>query len=133
MSSKFTASPLKPLTSRKPSARTILGPTPGIQHIVEGYDPAEYQTYEGYKKPRGKPDDSRPYTQAEQFARLDTRRHNKGEAARERQFFSLQDARKRIKPIADPDAEKANLRRQSSRRRMRGRLGTLLSQRETLG
>jgi len=48
--------------------------------------------------------------------------------------FSLEDAaRRRIKPVLDPEEGKTERRRSAARRRMRGRLGTLLSQRETLG
>ena len=48
--------------------------------------------------------------------------------------YALEDAaRARIKPIADPDAGKAEKRKRAARLRMRGRLGTMLSQRDTLG
>lgn len=51
------------------------------------------------------------------------------ESRRQQEENRLEDiARKKIKPIADPDAEKSNRRKQSARRRMKGRLGTILSQ-----
>ena len=53
---------------------------------------------------------------------------------RENEMFALEDAaRAKIKPIADPDQEQTIERKRAARRRMRGRLGTLLSERGTLG
>jgi len=48
-------------------------------------------------------------------------------------FQRKQKARQRIAPIADPEAGQAERRRRAARRRMRGRLGTMLSERDTLG
>ena len=42
-------------------------------------------------------------------------------------------ARAKIKPIADPEEGKAKRRKAAARRRRGGRLGTMLTQRETLG
>lgn len=83
-------------------------PTPGVQHTIEGMGKV-------YKSPK--------------FMRafgLDTR----DEARASRQKMT---ARSRIASIADPEAGQAERRRKASRRRMRGRLGTMLSERETLG
>jgi hypothetical protein len=49
-----------------------------------------------------------------------------------RAFELKQEARKRIQPIVDPEAGRSERRRKAARRRMRGRLGTLLSERQTL-
>lgn len=48
--------------------------------------------------------------------------------------FGMEDrARSKLRTIADPDEMAKRERKRSARRRMRGRLGTLLSERETLG
>jgi hypothetical protein len=53
---------------------------------------------------------------------------------REVKGFKLEDEiRAQLKPVADPDAIAQRERKRAARRRMRGRLGTLLSERETLG
>ncbi|MGI9571677.1 MAG: hypothetical protein ACR2PH_18505 [Desulfobulbia bacterium] len=49
-------------------------------------------------------------------------------------FTALQAARARIKPLEDPEAQKATRRKEAARRKLRGRLGTILSDNaETLG
>ena len=53
--------------------------------------------------------------------------------AQNKQYAREDAARARIKPIADPEAGQAARRKRAARRRMRGRLGTLLSERESLG
>lgn len=52
---------------------------------------------------------------------------------KEHQLFQMkQAARARITPIADPLSGVSDRRRRAARQRMRGRLGTMLSERETL-
>lgn len=100
--------------TRKSKPRKVLfdpqsyAPTPGVQHTIEGMGKV-------YKSPK--------------FMRafgLDTR--DKARAATQKMT-----ARSRIKPIADPEAGQSERRRRAARRRMKGRLGTMLSERETLG
>ena len=52
--------------------------------------------------------------------------------AQKREFAAKAKVRAKIKPIADPEEGKAKRRKTAARRRQRGRLGTMLTQRETL-
>ena len=54
------------------------------------------------------------------------------DAQKKRQAADLE-RRKKIKPIADPEAKESERRKKASRRRREGWLGTLLSNPETLG
>jgi len=54
------------------------------------------------------------------------------DAQKKRQAADLE-RRKKIKPIADPEAKESERRKKASKRRREGRLGTLLSNPETLG
>ena len=57
--------------------------------------------------------------------------YNKITGARKEQYRLIDEARAKIKPIADFDAEKSERRKKAAKRRMGGRLGTILT--ETLG
>ena len=73
---------------------------------------------------RGNNDSPPGYARAEVF----------GDREKLKDFKMLQEARSRIKPLEDPEAQKAILRKQAARRKLRGRLGTILSDNtETLG
>ena len=87
---------------------------PGIPHTIEGAPSATIAAPQGLKGVLSAWGDIKSWKGAT------------------KQFEKKQRARKRIKPIADPEAGQSERRRRAARRRMKGRLGTMLSERETL-
>jgi hypothetical protein len=111
---------------KPPSARKImpaLSPpesTPGVPHTVEGYNPEPY-----IQRRRGRVAGDKPGL-ADTIHAFQQYQGNKD-------FKRKQSARARIKPIIDPDEGKSKRRRAAAKRQQGGRLGTMLTQRETLG
>jgi len=100
--------------------------TPGIPHVIEGQgnlmNPAVYRS-------------GRNTTQQDtEGPGLGAKIQQYQDQVKLKDFTALQAARSRIKPLEDPEAQKAILRKQAARRKLRGRLGTILSDNtETLG
>ena len=104
----------KPIRKKK-GTKTPFEPAsviPGVKHFIEGQPKVSSATIPGS-----------PWAQ---------RLADIGIGHRIDRFDQQQKARQRITPIADPEAGKQERRRTAARKRMRGRLGTLLSNRETL-
>ena len=139
-----------PIVRKKPKKKTTTyqAPSviPGIRHIVEGMPKMTKTTksytgsgFTGVDPKRGiSPRDV--YEESGSIhtgANLGVQSENKASKskydAQVKRFQMVQAARSRIKPIADPEAGQADRRRTAARRRMRGRLGTLLTERQTLG
>lgn len=117
---------------------------PGIRHIIEGRENVSQLKQSGSA---GNPvgfigaHDMTTMSYAEQQAIKERQRANptfnknqedtyKATLAR----YALEDAaRGRIRPIADPEATKDAERKKAARKRMRGRLGTMLSTPDRLG
>lgn len=132
---------LAPLVSKQPSVKrepprtyTLPEHTPGVQHTVEGFTPPTWKSkpigYLGVSY--GPKIDYQEYLQ-QTAERREVRLHNARSDQAIKDFEKKQAARARIKPILDPDAKQYEAERRAARRRMRGRMGTMLSQRETLG
>lgn len=111
---------------------------PGIKHVVEGRDDLSYSGVESatmrYHGSGKNPNEEQPGR-----VTVTTKKGKKAQKANkaiDKQIagFGLEDAaRARIRTIADPEALKTVERKKAARRRMAGRLGTLLSERDTLG
>jgi hypothetical protein len=69
------------------------------------------------------------------YGTYDTQRvaANKRDKDLKTQYTAADEARSRLRTIADPEAGKAEQRKRAARRRMRGRMGTILSPQSTLG
>jgi hypothetical protein len=101
---------------------------PGVPHTVEGYTPPTYNQPQNFGSMPSPQDDPQRWQQ---------RRRNLGEKTiaikKDKAFKKKQAARARLKPIISPDEGVSNRRRAAAKRQQKGRLGTMLSQRETLG
>jgi len=130
----------KPVRKKKKTIGGYQAPSviPGIKHLIEGAPPPkEYTVTPGGRTITSKGGDIQQYkinryTDAQ--GRDTSPKELSAQSALENKAFAAkQEARKRIQPIADPAAGEAERRKKAARRRMRGRLGTLLSNRESLG
>ena len=88
-------------------------------HIVEGREPLSMEPFEGDKLSYR--DDS--------WKTVQNRRFQKKLTAQKEEYRLIDEARKKIKPIADPDAEKSERRKKRARQGLTGRLGTILTER----
>jgi len=120
-------------TTTSQSAYTPASVKPGIRHVIEGRDnltlnktttPGRKVLGQAYKN--AAPDYHYGPTRT---------KSNQGEVDAALKGYKLEDeARSRLRTIPDADAARTAERKKAARRRMRGRLGTMLSgQRETLG
>ena len=105
---------------------------PGIPHFIEGMP-----QFSSIKRPHRSVENTfTGFTtkQSQESGGRDraTYREDTAVSTAMKKFNLRQQARSRITPIADPEAGKQERRRSAARKRMRGRLGTLLSNRETL-
>ena len=125
----------------KPKKRTTTWRPPslggGIPHTVEGFSEIS-KTVTSIPR-RGDLMGGDNSDNVDMFFRgMGTDRHEVGRESKAydaeiARYERFQEARKRIKPSIAPEDNVHERRRTAARRRMRGRLGTLLSQRETLG
>jgi hypothetical protein len=108
--------------------------TPGVKHTIEGFSPFSYTSRNNRRlltleERQAAAGPLRRSTANEQ--ELTARQANKAEKSAYEQkitnFRNTQAARARIKPIIDPEAGEAERRKKAARRRMRGRVGTILS------
>jgi hypothetical protein len=119
----------KPVTKKK---RNIYKPPsliPGIPHFIEGMPTSEMGSpitldYTQHADRHGE--------RIQNAQRLANALRSKAFKRETKAFELKQQARKRIQPIADPESGRSERRRKAARRRMRGRLGTLLSERQSL-
>ena len=121
----------EPLVKRPVTKRTRFQPQsviPGIPHMIEGMP--QFSKVETRTRPsagqavlRGdRPGEAAGYSYME----------DKGIKRQMQQFRQRQKARQSVVSIQDPMQGVQERRRAAARKRMRGRLGTLLSQRESL-
>ena len=113
----------------------------GVKHVIEGRENVTRNERSGGQGAFIGPRDRAEMSYADRTKHNDDRwanaRYNKESKDKYKDTmatFALEDAaRARIRSVADPDAADSAERKRAARRRMRGRTGTLLSQRETLG
>ena len=130
------------LTPQTRVVRTA-GPKPG--HIMEGRKPIQQLQRTRPGMLTGRDMTAQEGRNPNPIMAAMTRAQDKEYNKQQRDTFRLtqtrwkaqDEARARIKPIADPEAGKAGRRRKAARRRMRGRMGTILTEklgsRETIG
>lgn len=131
--------PSTPASTR--SAYTTPEYIPGIKHVVEGRSDLVHKTAAVDYEKSGMARDARGYKPSKEYgisrkSKADKRAAGAYNAGVDEQIkgFGLEDeARSRIRTIADPEEVKLRERKRAARRRMRGRLGTLLTERQTLG
>ena len=113
----------------------------GVQHYVEGRSHLKYKEVTANRMPvlgqnPGKDGSASGWTYRD-VKDKDSRRaaaYNKGIDKQIAQFGLIDEARAKLRTIVDPQETALNERKRAARRRMRGRLGTMLSgQGETLG
>lgn len=105
---------------------------PGIRHVIEGRDNLYLREKTSRMRVLG---ESRKNAQDSGRMVNVTTKSNRDEVDSALKGYKLEDeARSRLRTIPDADAARTAERKKAARRRMRGRLGTMLSgQRETLG
>jgi hypothetical protein len=128
----------KPIRKKKTNVRfEPASVIPGVKHFIEGmpqYSRSYTQTRpsqlsQSFMSPQAREMSGGSARVKESRTGI---KEDKSVADAMTQFNLRQAARSRITPIADPEAGKQERRRTAARKRMRGRLGTLLSNRETL-
>ena len=110
----------------------------GVEHYVEGRSNLQYKPvytrasqYRGSHRTTFREPDLVEYP-ADKRSRKNAA-YNKGIDKQIAQFGLIDEARAKLRTIVDPQETALNERKRAARRRMRGRLGTMLSgQRETL-
>lgn len=118
------------------SATSVL---PGVQHFVEGRSNLNYKQVEANRmrvlgESRKNAGDSGRYRDIIGKKGRKAQKYNKGIDQQIAQFGLIDEARSKLRTIADPEETKSLERKRAARRRMRGRLGTMLSgEKETLG
>ena len=105
---------------------------PGIRHVIEGRDDLYLTKTKSREKRTGCRVGKIDGIPGQMITRTTS---NKDEVDSALKGYKLEDeARSRLRTIPDADAARTAERKKAARRRMRGRLGTMLSgQRETLG
>jgi hypothetical protein len=111
----------------------------GVQHYVEGRSNLKYKEVTAQpmriagESRKNAMDDGR-YTYRINKEGKKAKQYNKGIDKQIAQFGLIDEARAKLRTIVDPQETALNERKRAARRRMRGRLGTMLSgQGETLG
>ena len=113
----------------------------GVQPYVEGRSNLKYKEVTANRMPvlgqnPGKDGSASGWTYRDVVNKegKKARQHNKGIDQQIAQFGLIDEARAKLRTIVDPQETALNERKRAARRRMRGRLGTMLSgQGETLG
>ena len=112
---------------------------PGIRHVVEGRSNLNYRQVEANRmrvlgESRKNAGDSGRQVDVIGKKGRRAQEYNKGIDKQIAQFGLIDDARSKLRTIADPEETQSIERKRAARRRMRGRLGTMLSgDKETLG
>ena len=138
-SSADITSPLAKKTKKKKGKSAYTSPEhiAGIKHVVEGRDLyyEKPETERVRKIASGKKDiGATPILQTEYTKEgKESLASNKELKQKIKGFAAEDEARSKLRAVADPDEVAKTERKRIARRRMRGRLGTLLSERQTLG